>query len=122
MVASGAVIEQDTTGKILLIQRSSTLDWHSNEWEIMYGRISQFEDTEAGLKREVSEETGITDLEIIDVLTVWHIFRGSEEVAENELIGVTYHCRTHQSEFKLSDEHQSYQWMYPGWLSLASHC
>lgn len=113
MVASGAVIEQGNTGKILLIQRSSKLDWHPNEWEIMYGRIDQFEDTETGLKREVREETGIADLEIVDILTVWHIFRGSEETAENELIGVTYHCRTNQLEPKLSDEHQSYRWVTP---------
>jgi len=113
MVASGAVIEQSNTGKILLIQRSSKLDWHPNEWEIMYGRIDQFEDTEMGLKREVREETGINDLELIDVLTVWHIFRGTAETAENELIGVTYHCRTNQTQPNLSDEHQAYKWVSP---------
>jgi 8-oxo-dGTP diphosphatase len=113
MVASGAVIELGTTGKILLIQRNSDLDWHPNEWEIMYGRIDQFEDTESGLKREVREEVDITDLEIVEVLTVWHIFRGSEEIAENELIGVSYHCRTNQSAPVLSDEHQAYKWLNP---------
>jgi len=35
MVASGAVIEMGTTGKILLIQRSSSLDWQPNEWELL---------------------------------------------------------------------------------------
>jgi 8-oxo-dGTP pyrophosphatase MutT (NUDIX family) len=113
MVASGAVIEKNSTGQILLIQRSSELDWHPNEWEIMYGRIDQFEDTEVGLRREVREEVGIKDLEIIDVLSVWHIFRGTEETAENELIGVTYRCRTSQDTPSLSSEHQSYKWVKP---------
>lgn len=113
MVASGAIIEQGSTGKILLIQRSSELDWNPSEWEILYGRIDQFEDTETGLRREVTEEVGIEDLEIIDVLSAWHIFRGSEEIAENELIGITYHCRTSQEEPKLSDEHQTYKWVTP---------
>ncbi len=113
MVASGAVIEQGSSGKILIIQRSADLDWHPNEWEILYGRIDQFEDTEAGLKREVHEEVGISELELIEVLTVWHIFRGTEQTAENELIGVTYHCRTTQSEPKLSHEHQNYKWVSP---------
>ncbi|MCL4208397.1 NUDIX domain-containing protein [Patescibacteria group bacterium] len=113
MVASGAVIEQNNTGKILLVQRASSLDWQPNEWEIMYGRIDQFEDTESGLKREVREEVGITDLEIVEVLTVWHIFRGSEKIAENELIGITYHCRTNQLEPVLSNEHQAFKWVTP---------
>jgi len=113
MVASGALIEQGNTGKILLIQRASHLDWHPNEWEIMYGRIDQFEDTESGLKREVREEVGITDLEIVEVLKVWHMFRGSEKIAENELIGVTYHCRTKVLEPVLSDEHQAYKCVSP---------
>lgn len=113
MVASGAVIEQGTTGKILLIQRNADLDWHPNEWEIVYGRIDQFEDTESGLRREVREEVGIQALDIIDILTVWHIFRGSEQTAENELIGITYHCRTLQETPILSAEHQAYAWVTP---------
>lgn len=113
MVASGAVIEQAHTGKILLIQRAANLDWHPNEWEIIYGRIDQFEDTESGLRRELKEEVALTNVEIVDVLTVWHIFRGTEETAENELIGVTYHCRTNQTEPVLSNEHQAFAWVTP---------
>ena len=113
MVAVGAVIELGETGKILVNRRNSNLDWQPNEWEIMYGRIDQFEGLENGLKREIKEETGIEDLEIISVLTVWHIFRGSEESAENELIGITYRCRTQTETVKLSPEHSSYKWITP---------
>ncbi|MFA6570034.1 MAG: NUDIX domain-containing protein, partial [Bacteroidota bacterium] len=84
MVAGGAVIEQNHTGKILLLQRNSNLDWHPSEWEILYGRIDQFEDVTTGLKREVKEEAGLDDIELVDILTVWHIFRGSLKIAENE--------------------------------------
>lgn len=94
MVAVGAVIELGNTGKILLNQRNSNLDWQPNMWEIPYGRIDQFEDLDKGLKRGVKEETGIENLEILSVLTAWHIFRGTEKSAQNELIGITYHCRT----------------------------
>ncbi len=113
MVASGAVIEKAETGKILLIQRSNDLDWHPGEWEIIYGRINQFEDTETGLAREVHEEVGITNLHIERVLSVWHIFRGTAQIAENEVIGVTYHCTTTQDVPVLSHEHQAYQWVTP---------
>jgi len=113
MVAGGAVIELGSTGKILVNQRGPYLDWHPNEWEIVYGRISQFEGLEDGLKREVKEETGIKDLEILTVLSTWHIFRGTVKKAENELIGITFHCRTKQKTIKLSKEHSLYKWVTP---------
>lgn len=113
MVAVGAMIELRETGKILINQRSAHLDWHPNDWEIIYGRIDQFEGLENGLRREVKEEVGIDDLEIITVLRAWRIFRGSEQSAENELIGITYRCRTQTEAIKLSKEHQNYQWVTP---------
>lgn len=112
MVAVGAVIEHEKTGKILIIQRDFNQDWQSGEWEICYGRIDQFEDTTKGLRRELKEELGLAELQIGDVLSVWHIFRGPEK-AENELIGITYHCTTTNEEIKLSHEHVAYRWIEP---------
>ncbi len=110
MVAAGAVIEHQKTGKILLLQRAESLDWQAGSWEIDYGRLDQFEDPIVGLKRELKEETGITDLHIGKTLRVWHIFRGPE-TAENELIGITYHCTTTTDAVTLSAEHQDYRWV-----------
>lgn len=112
MVAVGAIIEHKVSGKILLVQRSDSLDWHPGEWEIGYGRIAQFESAEEGLRREVFEELGITDLEIVKMQRVWHIYRGSKK-AENDTIGITFHCRTSQNEVAISDEHQAYRWIEP---------
>lgn len=112
MVAAGAVIELKDTGKILIIQRSDKIDWHAGIWEICYGRIAQFEDAESGLRREVAEEVGIKDIELLDILRVWHMFRGAES-AENELIGITYHCRTNTENVILSKEHSQFQWVMP---------
>jgi 8-oxo-dGTP diphosphatase len=113
MVAVGAVVELGQSGKILISQRSDSLDWHPSEWETVYGRIDQFEDPEDGLRRELREETGLNDLEIVDLLTVWHILRGSEKLVENDLIGITYWCRTQTETIQLSQEHQAYQWVTP---------
>jgi 8-oxo-dGTP diphosphatase len=112
MVAVGAVIEHETTGQILLIQRAGSQDWHANEWEILYGRIDQFEDTYSGLRREVKEEVGITDLKIGEPISTWHMFRGPK-AAENDLIGITFHCLTATTEVKLSAEHAAFQWTDP---------
>ena len=112
MVAVGGIIELGNTGKILVTQRASKLDWHAGEWELIYGRIDQFEDAISGLRREVYEESGITDLEVGEVLRVWHIFRGSERV-KNELIGITFHCKTQQEAVFISEEHEQFKWMTP---------
>ena len=112
MVAAGAVIELQNTGKILIIQRDNKIDWHAGDWEICYGRIAQFEDLKTGLKREVAEEVGIKDIEILDVTRVWHMFRGTER-AENELIGITFHCKTNTEQVLLSTEHSQFQWIQP---------
>lgn len=112
MVAVGGMIELRDTGKILVIKRAEDQDWRGGEWETQYGRIDQFEDTVSGLSREIAEETGLKDVEIKDVLTVWHMFRGSEK-AENELIGITYWVRSQSEEVKLSFEHTQYRWVTP---------
>lgn len=112
MVAAGGVIELKKTGKILLIKRSGDLDWHPGEWEIGYGRIDQYEDVETGLRREIYEELGVRDIEIVKVTNVWHIYRGSRK-AENELIGITFHCRTSTECVRLSKEHSQYCWVRP---------
>lgn len=112
MVAAGAIIELKETGKILVIQRHTNNSHQSGEWEIIYGRIAQGEDVEMGLRREVKEETGITDLEIIELNRVWHIYRG-EEKPENEVIGLTYVVRTNQENIHISEEHQGFRWVTP---------
>lgn len=111
MVAVGAVIA-NLDGKILLIKRSSKLDWHPGEWEIMYGRLAQHEDPSRGLAREVNEEIGIT-IAVGRPLRCWHIYRGHEETAENELIGITFLATTASSTISLSDEHEDYRWVTP---------
>jgi 8-oxo-dGTP pyrophosphatase MutT (NUDIX family) len=112
MVAAGGVLELDHTGKILLVKRSSTLDWHPGEWEITYGRLAQFEDVEMGLRREIGEELGCTDISVGTVLRIWHIFRG-ERAPESELIGITYSCKTQTETVRLSDEHSEFAWVTP---------
>jgi 8-oxo-dGTP diphosphatase len=111
MVAVGAVII-NSEGKMLLVRRSQKLDWHPGEWEIMYGRLAQHEDAQAGLSREAREELGIT-ITVGKPLTSWHIYRGHEQTAHNELIGITFLATTNESEVKISDEHEEYCWVAP---------
>ena len=111
MVAAGGIIVNQNH-KILILQRSVKLDWQPGEWETMYGRLAQFEDVRTGLAREIKEETGLV-VEIKQPLSVWHIFRGEENIAENELIGITFLCEASTTDVHISAEHDEYRWVTP---------
>ena len=113
MLAAGAILEYKNTGKILVQKRSSAQDWQADEWEIPYGRLAQFEDVYTGLKREIKEETGIDDIQILKPIRIWHLFRGFKKTAENELIGITFHCRTNGKKASYSSEHTTSRWVTP---------
>lgn len=112
LVATGAIIENSSTGKILLLKRSEQKDFTPGIWEYITGRLYQFEEPEDGLKREIKEETGL-EVEIIKPISIFHIFRG-EKTAENELVGIMYWCRTNTEEVKVSEEHSGYRWITAG--------
>lgn len=110
MVGVGGIIECTQDGTILLMKRSDHREFLAGVWEFLFGRVSQFETEIDGLKREVFEETGIKDLEIIKPIHTWHIFRG-EKKKENELIGITYWMKTPNKDIVMSDEHSAYKWV-----------
>jgi len=113
LVAVTAIIENNSTNKILLIRRSDTSDDFPGCWEDVGGRLMQSESPEEGLKREIKEETGISDIEIIKPLTTFHVFRHGIEKIENELIGISYWCKTNSFNVILSDEHSDFRWVLP---------
>jgi 8-oxo-dGTP diphosphatase len=120
MVAVGAMIQHDPTGKILLLKRAETADYLPGIWEDMGGRIKQFEEPEEALRREVREETGL-EIEILKPLAVFHDYRG-ERTAENELLIITYWCTARSDQVILSEEHSAFQWIFPAEaLELAEH-
>ncbi|HCU70967.1 MAG TPA: hypothetical protein DIC35_04460 [Candidatus Moranbacteria bacterium] len=112
LVATGAIIENSKTGKILLLKRSEKKDYSPGIWEYITGRLRQFEEPQEGLRREIMEEAGI-DVEIIKPISIYHFFRG-EQVAENELVGIMYWCKTDSEEIKVSEEHSDFRWVTPG--------
>lgn len=111
MVAAGAVIEHPTEEKILVLKRASE-EIHKNKWELMYGRIDQFEELTEGLKREIFEETGLKNITVKKLQRVWHIFRG-EKSEDKEVYGFTFICQSDTDEVKLSTEHSEYRWVTP---------
>lgn len=111
MVAVAAIIENDR-GEILLVKRNPDAEF-PNCWEDVGGRLKQSESPEDGLRREIEEETGIEDIEIIKPLTVFHVYRKNIKKAENELIGISYWCKTTTTNVTLSNEHTDFKWVSP---------
>lgn len=112
MVAVAAIIE-NPNGEILLIKRSSDAEEFPNYWEDVGGRLKQSESPEDGLKREIREETGLTDIEMIKPLTMFHVFRKGAKKSDNELIGISFWCKTNNLDVTLSHEHSDYKWLSP---------
>lgn len=75
-------------------------------WQFPGGRLEQGERWDEGLRREVREETGITDLEILSVLTVDNF-----EWREQQLYSAYFLCRTPIDVVSLSSEHIESRWL-----------
>jgi 8-oxo-dGTP diphosphatase len=120
LVAVGAMIEHAESGRILLLKRSENIAFLPGVWEDIGGRLKQFEEPEDALRREVREESGL-EIEIIRPINIFHLFHG-ERNADNEMIIITYWCRSHSDHVVLSQEHSEYRWLSPREaLRLAEH-
>ena len=85
----------------LVVRRSS-----DGEWELPGGRIGPEEDVEAGLERELDEETSV-EVRIEETVhaNAWQNDDGNGRFA------VYYRCRTEDREVRLSEEHDAYRWL-----------
>ncbi len=102
-----AIIEKN--GKILVIRRSSKYEHLTDAWDIPGGRLEFGEEPEAGLRRELQEETGLELDKIKQILDASTVFKNEEK----QIVRITYLCtvkETNQSE-KISDEHTSLEWV-----------
>ncbi len=90
----------DSQNRILILRRPEGV------WQFAGGRLEQGERWDDGLRREVREETGITDFEIVSILMVDNF-----EWQGNQLYSTYFFCRTHSDVIRLSAEHVEYRWL-----------
>lgn len=115
-------IIRNKQGQILLLQTNpAKLKGYSGEpyWDIPGGRIQLSSSVEETLKREVEEETGITNIVSFTpfsmVLSTIRIPIGNTTVG---LILSSYICQVgYISSIKISDEHIASQWIDPSTAS-----
>ena len=111
-IGIGAIIEHVPTGKILLLRRSSDIEFAPRIWDDVGGRMRDLETPEDTLRREINEETGIDDIEIIKPIDVSHYFRG-EKKAANQMVVIHFWCTTKTMDVTLSNEHTEFAWINP---------
>jgi len=99
-----SIIYNRRLNKLLLIQRCDKDSVGAGSWENAGGNVEYGEAPEAAMKREIKEETGITDISIERVAYVTLV-----NGAKPYLI-IAYFCETLTEDVKLSDEHQGFIW------------
>ncbi|MDO8591870.1 MAG: NUDIX domain-containing protein [bacterium] len=108
-----ALIENKES-KVLLLHspgwKQKNIEAH---WDIPGGRIEQGQSAKEALKREVQEETGVTNIENSEFFNA--VISNHEIDLEGRAIGLVlmiYKVKiSEDSQIKLSDEHTSYEWV-----------
>ena len=103
LVVKGIIFNRNFN-RILLLQRSNDDPTGANSWENAGGGIEHGEEPEEAIKREIGEETGITEITIKNVAYVALINGG-----EPYLI-IAYICESQTETVTLSHEHQAFKW------------
>ncbi|MBI1978981.1 MAG: NUDIX hydrolase [Candidatus Aenigmarchaeota archaeon] len=115
-VGAKALIMNDEN-EILILKTNAEGMKHSNpsHWDLPGGRIKEGDSLEGTLRKEIEEELGINNMEILGHFDT--SISNLKIPLENETVGlllVVYKCKlpNNISDLKLSSEHLEYKWAY----------
>jgi 8-oxo-dGTP diphosphatase len=91
--------------EILALKRGPHKEWYSDRWDVISGKIKN-ETPEECLKREVLEEIGISNFEIIKKAKP-HIY----EESGKQWFVYPFLCKIKEGSIVLNDEHQEHKWI-----------
>ncbi|MEM3030141.1 MAG: bis(5'-nucleosyl)-tetraphosphatase [Candidatus Micrarchaeia archaeon] len=105
--SSGAIVFRREGGQILYL----ILHYEEGHWDFPKGKIEKGESVEETARREIAEETGITDVEFVPGFRekLKYFFR-----REGKTVAKTVYfqlAETKQKEVKLSFEHIGFEWL-----------
>jgi 8-oxo-dGTP diphosphatase len=97
---SVAGVITDDDGRTLLIRRRDTL-----HWEPPGGVLELNESIEAGLQREVREETGLT----VEPVALTGVYKNMA----HGIVALVFRCKVVGGQLRLNDEVSGFQWATP---------
>ena len=103
IIVKGIIFNKELK-RILLVQRSNEDPIGAGTWENAGGNIEQGESPEEAIKREIREETGITEVRIEKVAYVTLVN------GEKPYLIIAYLCEALTQTVNISDEHQAFLW------------
>jgi len=106
-IAGKAIIVKDS--KILVIYKTTAEAANDPDSSLRRdqpgGRLEFGEEPNKALMREVCEECGLI-IEVVGPSDVWYYIKGNFE-----LVGIDYACVWKSGDVRLSEEHDSYEWL-----------
>ena len=103
----GAVVFREENGVRLYL----LLHYAEGHWDLPKGHVEKGESEEQTARREIMEETGITQLEFLPSFrrTIAYTFKRKGKSVPKEV--VFFLARTDEGGVKLSSEHLDYAWL-----------
>jgi len=111
--SAGAIVFREKDNRVYYL----LLHYDAGHWDFPKGHIEEGETELETVKREVEEETGISEIKIIDGFKEWvkYFFRRNYNKKEKSVwvfkIVDFYLAKTKEKEIKLSFEHKNYKWL-----------
>jgi mutator protein MutT len=105
--ATGRALVLNEAGQMLLLRRSATDPFHPGTWDLPGGRAEIDEDIHMTAIRETHEETGLS------VQLGRPVFAISRRRPEGTGTWAFFVCTVADPQIRLSDEHDSYEWIAP---------
>lgn len=122
-ISVGAVIfrKEDDSLKFLILYKKPS-NHYKESWDFPRGNIEKNETEEETARREIKEETGITDLEFVKGFRekIRFFYKRNGQLVHKEIVYLL--AKTQQKEVVLSYEHNDYRWAnFEEALNLLTH-
>ncbi len=106
MIKTVSIVIINNEGKILALKRSALKKWYPAKWDIISGKFEENETPEECFKRELYEETGITEFILTEIKEPYIYSEAGLQWLVHSFL-----CKIDHNNIKLDAEHSEFKWM-----------